>query len=235
MMSSWCQYEALKYVSFPNQVLAKASKTIPVMIMGKIISKTKYEFYEYLTAVLLSIGMIFFMIDTGSELAKSTATTFSGIILLGAYIVFDSFTSNWQGSLYKTYEMKPIQMMCFVNLFSCILTAVSLLQQNSFFVCIRFMVKFPNFILDAILLSVCSALGQLFIFNTISTYGPLVFVIISTIRQGFSILLSCLIYNHQLNALGIIGVIIVFFSILLRIYCSYRIKSIKKHQNNVVP
>ncbi|GFW68802.1 adenosine 3'-phospho 5'-phosphosulfate transporter 1 [Trichonephila clavipes] len=34
IMSSWLQYEALKYVSFPTQVLAKASKIIPVMIMG---------------------------------------------------------------------------------------------------------------------------------------------------------------------------------------------------------
>jgi adenosine 3'-phospho 5'-phosphosulfate transporter B2 len=39
IMSSWCQYEALKFVSFPMQVLAKASKVIPVMIMGRIVRK----------------------------------------------------------------------------------------------------------------------------------------------------------------------------------------------------
>jgi hypothetical protein len=31
MLSSWCQYEALKYVSFPTQMLAKAFKILPVM------------------------------------------------------------------------------------------------------------------------------------------------------------------------------------------------------------
>ena len=31
MLSSWCQYEALKYVSFPTQMLAKAFKLVPVM------------------------------------------------------------------------------------------------------------------------------------------------------------------------------------------------------------
>lgn len=70
IMSSWCQYEALKYVSFPHQVLAKAAKTIPVMIMGKIVSRTKYEYYEYVTAVILSIGMLFFMLDTGNDRAS---------------------------------------------------------------------------------------------------------------------------------------------------------------------
>lgn len=234
IMSSWCQYEALKYVSFPHQVLAKASKTIPIMIMGKIISKTKYEYYEYVTAVILSIGMLFFMIDTGNDRANSTVTTFSGIILLFSYIIFDSFTANWQGSLFKKYEMKPLQMMCFVNLFSCIFTAVSLLQQGGFLVCIKFMIKYPSFILDIVLLSFCSAGGQLFIFNTVSAFGPLVFVIISTIRQAFSVLLSCLVYHHQVNALGIFGVILVFLSVLLRVYCGYRIKSLKQlHQSSV--
>ena len=48
IMSAWFQYEALKFVNFPTQVLAKSCKIIPVMIMGKIISRNKYEFYEYL-------------------------------------------------------------------------------------------------------------------------------------------------------------------------------------------
>ncbi|CAG0880609.1 unnamed protein product [Cyprideis torosa] len=47
VMSSWCQYEALKYVSFPTQVLSKATKIIPVMLMGKIVSKKSYPTYEY--------------------------------------------------------------------------------------------------------------------------------------------------------------------------------------------
>lgn len=235
IMSSWCQYEALKYVSFPHQVLAKASKTIPVMIMGKFMSKTKYEYYEYVTAVILSLGMLLFMIDTGNDRSNSTVTTFAGVILLCSYILFDSFTANWQGSLFKKYEMKPIQMMCFVNFFSSIFTAVSLLQQGGFMNSLSFMIKFPSFTLDIVILSLCSTCGQLFIYNTVSTFGPLVFVIISTIRQGFSVLLSCIIYHHYVSLFGAIGLILVFLSIFLRIYCSYRVKSQKQlHQSTSI-
>ena len=39
ILSSWCQYEALKFISFPTQTLAKASKIIPVMIMTWIVSR----------------------------------------------------------------------------------------------------------------------------------------------------------------------------------------------------
>lgn len=34
------------------------------MIMGKIISRTTYEYYEYVTAILISIGMTLFMLDS---------------------------------------------------------------------------------------------------------------------------------------------------------------------------
>ncbi|XP_063921155.1 adenosine 3'-phospho 5'-phosphosulfate transporter 1 [Zophobas morio] len=232
IMSSWCQYEALKYVSFPHQVLAKAAKTIPVMIMGKVILKVKYEYYEYVTSVILSIGMLIFMLNAGNDRAHSSVTTFSGAILLVLYITCDSFTSNWQGTLFKTYNVSPIQMMCFVNFFSCIFTSVSLLQQEAFLDSLDFMFKYPQFILDCFLLSVCSAVGQLFIFSTISKFGPLVFAIITTIRQGLSILLSCIIYNHHLNVIGIFGIALVFVSVLLRIYCGQRLKKVQK--SNVI-
>lgn len=37
MLSSWCQYEALRYVSFPATTLFKAFKLAPVMAMGKML------------------------------------------------------------------------------------------------------------------------------------------------------------------------------------------------------
>ena len=43
------------------QVLAKASKIIPVMLMGKVVSRKTYEFYEYIVAVLISLGMVAFL------------------------------------------------------------------------------------------------------------------------------------------------------------------------------
>lgn len=222
IMSSWCQYEALKYVSFPHQVLAKAAKTIPVMLMGKIVSRTQYKYYEYITSITLSIGMLMFMVDVGNDKAKTSVTTISGALLLFSYIIFDSFTSNWQSSLFKTYSISPIQMMCFVNFFSFILTGTSLIQQSSFYVSLNFLLQYPSFSVDCILLSLCSALGQLFIFSTISEFGPLVFVIISTIRQCLSVLLSCILYNHEVHALGMFGLSFVFWSVFLRIYCSYK-------------
>lgn len=35
--------------------------------MGKIISHTTYEYYEYVTAILISIGMTLFMLDSSDH------------------------------------------------------------------------------------------------------------------------------------------------------------------------
>jgi hypothetical protein len=58
------------------QVLAKASKIIPVMIMGKIISRKKYEYYEYVTAAFISVGMTFFMLGRADDHKGNTIICF---------------------------------------------------------------------------------------------------------------------------------------------------------------
>ncbi|XP_007537445.1 adenosine 3'-phospho 5'-phosphosulfate transporter 1 isoform X1 [Erinaceus europaeus] len=223
VLSSWCQYEALKFVSFPTQVLAKASKVIPVMMMGKLVSRRSYEHWEYLTAALISIGVSMFLLSSGPEPRNSPATTLSGLILLAGYIIFDSFTSNWQDALFA-YKMSPVQMMFGVNFFSCLFTVGSLLEQGALLEGTRFMGRHSEFAAHAFLLSVCSAGGQLFIFYTIGQFGAAVFTIIMTLRQALAILLSCLIYGHAITVVGGLGVAVVFAALLLRVYARGRLK-----------
>ncbi|KAM4528759.1 adenosine 3'-phospho 5'-phosphosulfate transporter 1 [Fundulus diaphanus] len=224
IMSSWCQYEALKFISFPTQVLAKASKVIPVMLMGKMVSRKSYEYWEYFTAVLISVGVSMFLLSSSTSKHPSTVTTFSGVVILVGYIVFDSFTSNWQDNLFK-YKMSSVQMMFGVNLFSCLFTVGSLLEQGAFFESLSFMARHSEFAFHAVLLSVCSACGQLFIFYTINQFGAAVFTIIMTLRQAFAILLSCFLYGHSVTVVGGFGIAVVFLALFLRVYARSRMKS----------
>ncbi|KAK2190658.1 hypothetical protein NP493_72g04056 [Ridgeia piscesae] len=226
IMSSWCQYEALKFVSFPTQVLAKASKIIPVMLMGKVMSKKTYQWYEYITAVMISIGVCMFVLTSRDSVKDhGTITTLSGVVLLVLYLAFDAFTSNWQGELFTKYKMSSIQMMVGVNLFSVLFTGLSLIEQGGFFESVAFMGRQSKFIFDVVLLSICSATGQLFIFYTISQFGAVVFTIIMTTRQALAILLSCIVFLHPVTAVGILGVLVVFMAVFVRVYCNYRIKA----------
>ena len=220
ILSSWFQYEALKFVSFPTQVLTKASKVIPVMLMGKLVSKRTYQYYEYLTAVMISLGLSIFLLTGSGEQREhaDTVTTFSGVLLLVGYLAFDSFTSNWQGALFSQYKMSSFQMMAGVNMFSVVFTGLTLMEQGGFIEAMGFTMRHSTFSFHVLVLSMCSAMGQLFIFYTIQTFGPVVFTIIMTIRQGLAILLSCIIYHHPVTGGGMFGLVVVFAAMFMRVY-----------------
>jgi adenosine 3'-phospho 5'-phosphosulfate transporter B2 len=48
VVATFCQYEALKHVSFPLQTLGKCAKMIPVMVWGTIIMRKRYSKFDKL-------------------------------------------------------------------------------------------------------------------------------------------------------------------------------------------
>lgn len=238
ILSSWCQYEALKYVSFPVQVLSKGFKMVPTMLMNRILMGKNSRNEEWLFALSISFGMTIFLFNEQREskhhpesLEYSNVSLFSGLLILILYLTFDSFTSNWQQSLFdKHRSLTSIHMMAAVNLYSILFTLTSLIQQSDFIPAINVLFANPILLRDCIILSICSAIGQLFIFHTISTFGAIVFSLIMTLRQAFAILLSCIIYSHHISLFGIIGISIIFASLFAKSYLKFIEKSNKTKQ-----
>lgn len=224
IMSSWCQYEALKYVSFPTQVICKASKTLAVILMGKVVSRKKFPLYEYVCAGLIFVGVSVFLLWNPQETEKNYTkeTTFSGILILMGYIVFDSFTSNWQGELYSTYKMSSYQCMLGTNIFSSLFTGTSLLLEGVLFSNLFICLQHVGLAWDVMSMSIFSMTGQFFIFYCIENFGPVVFTIIMACRQVLSIIVSCLMFGHPLSAQSFVGAVIVFIALFLRIYAKQR-------------
>lgn len=48
--------------------------------------------------------------------------------------------------------------------------------------------------------------------------------------QGLAILLSCLIYHHEITVIGVFGILLVFGSVFLRIYCNNRLRAIRRRR-----
>ncbi|CAD5224891.1 unnamed protein product [Bursaphelenchus okinawaensis] len=227
-LSSWCQYEALKYVSFPVQTVCKASKVIPTMVMGRILRGEKYSLFDYSMAALLAGGAGIFLLSTIDYSVESEDSVYivgavSGAILMVGYLAFDSFTLNWQKKLFDTRpKVSPHQMMLGVNGFSALLCLVSLLEQGSLFSSTKFVLQHANIASDIFLLSLSGACGQLCIYVTIQKFGPVVFAVIMTVRQILSIVLSTLYFSHSMNIISVLGLAMAFGSILTNIYIRYQ-------------
>ena len=59
VIATTCQYEALKYVSFPVQTLGKCAKIDSGHDLGGFISNKRYGLYDYLIATGVMVGCIF--------------------------------------------------------------------------------------------------------------------------------------------------------------------------------
>lgn len=219
MLSSWCQYEALKYVSFPMAMLAKSLKMVPIMLMGKFMNNTSYDAYEYVCAATVGFGLYLFLdstehIDLRENVfgyPENVTGAMCGVVLLFLFLFFDSFTGQWQSRMFQLNKsMSPLQMMLIMNAFSATFSFITLVHQEELFKSLAFVYDHPTMLLHLLVFILASTIGQLFIFYTVKSFGAVVFAIIMSLRILFSTLLSCVVYSHPIHELGLLGIFIVF-------------------------
>ena len=79
------------------------------------------------------------------------------------------------------------------------------------------MVTHPAMHIHLVVFSLCSTVGQLFIFKTIKAFGPVVFAICMNTRILHLYCLSAVVYSHDISITGFMGLVIVFGAIAYRI------------------
>ncbi|KAL1544185.1 UDP-galactose/UDP-glucose transporter 5B [Salvia divinorum] len=222
ILTTTCQYEALKYVSFPVQTLAKCAKMIPVMIWGTAIMQKKYTGKDYLFAILVTIGCSIFILFPAagdiSPYSRGRESTVWGVSLMLGYLGCDGFTSTFQDKLFKGYDMDIHNQIFYTTLCSCMISFTGLILQGNLFLAIDFVSRHNDCFIDIIILSTVATISQFFISYTIRSFGALTFATIMTTRQLVSILLSCVWFAHPLTAEQLIGAVIVFGSIYSKSY-----------------
>ncbi|KAI9196633.1 hypothetical protein LWI28_025597 [Acer negundo] len=217
ILTTTCQYEALKYVSFPVQTLAKCAKMIPVMIWGTFIMQKVYKGSDYMVSFLVTLGCsVFILFPAGEDISpysRGRENTVWGVSLMVGYLGFDGFTSTFQDKLFKGYDMVIHNQIFYTALSSCILSLTGLILQGHLLPAIDFVYRHNDCLIDVALLSTVATTSQFFISYTIRTFGALTFATIMTTRQLASIMLSCVWFSHPLSWEQWIGAVIVFASL----------------------
>lgn len=213
VVATTCQYEALKYVSFPVQTLGKCAKMMPVMIWGIIILRKKYGIKDFGIAVAITAGCTIFLL-TGSVHSKVSKSNWDasmyGLMLMLGYLGFDGFTSTFQDKLFKGYQMTTYNQILYTTLCSSILSAFGLFSSGQLPHALEFINVHPDALWSIVSLSAAATIGALFISYTIKTFGALIFATIMTTRQFLSILLSCVLFAHPLSGGQWLGSLVVF-------------------------
>lgn len=218
--ASTCQYEALRYVSFPVQMLGKSFKMMPVMVWGLLISQKKYTCFDWLVALAVTGGVTEFLMTGSIEAKHSAGTSTYGLFLLVCFLLFDGFTSTFQEKLFKEYKTSKYNQMLYVNIGSAMVSVGSLVASGMLQTAVGFCFAHPSFVMDASLLSASAVTGQWFILSQVKEFGALVFAATMNVRQVVSILVSYATYGHSITVAQIFGLAMVFGALFYKSFVS---------------
>lgn len=229
-----CGIHALKYISYPAQVLVKSSKMIPVMFMGTIVYGVRYTLPEYFCTFLVAGGVSTFALfkssaKTMSRLASPNAPLGYGLCFLN--LAMDGFTNATQDSIAAQYpKTNAWHIMLGMNLWGSIYSMIYMFSWSGGggLEAINFCQEHPEAAWDIAIFCLCGAIGQNFIFLTISKFGSLTTTTITTTRKFMSILVSSLWSGSPLTSHQWTAVMMVFGGLSYQIYLKWQRRSLKR-------
>jgi len=216
--SSYCQYEALKWVTFPVQMLGKSFKMMPVMCWGMVIAKKQYTWKDWALAAIITWGVLQFLLFGSIEVANRQTRTpcFWGLVLLLIFLACDSFTCTMQEKLFKDHPVTKYNQMLYINIFSAGITFIVMLIMHNFHTATSFCQAHPAVVVDVIELCLASIAGQWFIYSLVKEFGALILATTLAVRQVVSTLISYVYYHHVITPLQAFALVLVFGALLAR-------------------
>ncbi|CAB9523279.1 35 member B1 [Seminavis robusta] len=241
-----CSNESLHYVSYPTAVLAKSCKLIPTMAMGVLVEHKIYERMEWMAACCITMGIVLFNYSRmqGKNNDINEDSSWSGLALLSLSLLADGFLGSFQGLLKQkgylempaTGKKVPVraptatETMLFVNLYA-IFFLIPLTMFNGQMEDGLAMLQgtlssshdpdevgaHKTLLTGLVVLNLTVAVGQIFIFLTITWYSSLVCTTITTTRKFFTILLSVMYFGHHFTMLQWVSTGLVFCGLYLGI------------------
>lgn len=205
---------ALRYVAYPTQVVGKAAKPIPVMLLGVLLGRKSYSLQKYLFVILIVIGVALFMYKE-SKVNPNSENAGLGEVLLFMSLSMDGLTGAIQERMRAATKPSAQHMMLNMNFWSSIMLGFALLVTGEGKDFVDFALKHPVLLRDLASLSVAGALGQLFIFIMVSHFGPLPCSIVTTTRKFFSVLFSVMYFGNPLSNRQWFGTIFVFMGLFM--------------------
>jgi len=200
MLAMAASNEALRYVSFPTQVLGKSCKMVPVMAGGILLGGKSYDLVKYLQVALITLGVTVF--NFGGKKKGGGEDSAYGLWLIAASLVMDAVTGGLQDKVKASTKAlnpsdpkaKPTmhESMFWTNASGCLVAAALGLATGHLTEGFAFCSRHPEVLQAVLIYSLASAVGQNFIYYTITQFGPLLLSTVTTTRKIFSTVYSVL-------------------------------------------
>jgi len=208
---------SLAFLNYPAQIMFKSTKVLPVMVMGAFIPglRRKYAFQEYVSAVMLVVGLILF---TLADAQTSPNFSMAGVAMVSGALVMDAFLGNLQEAIFKmnpdTTQMEMLFCSTVVGLpflaVPMVLTGELVTAWTS---CSQHLYVYAVLVLEAM----ATFVGQVSVLSLIALFGAATTAMVTTARKAVTLLLSYLIFTKPLTEQHATGLLLITMGIVIKL------------------
>ncbi|CAN1243673.1 UDP-galactose/UDP-glucose transporter 4 [Linum perenne] len=225
---------SLAFLNYPAQIMFKSTKVLPVMVMGAFIPglRRKYPLHEYVSALLLVVGLILF---TLADAQTSPNFSVIGVVMICGALVLDSLMGNLQEAI---FTMNPDTTQVLDIIFTLLRNFTILYWQIEVLFCstvVGLPFLLPPMILTGELFTAWNScaqhpyvygvlvfealatfIGQVSVLSLVAIFGAASTAMITTARKAVTLLLSYMIFTKPLTDQHGSGLLLIAMGIVLK-------------------
>lgn len=139
---------------------------------------------------------------------------YTGIALLVLSLSMDGVLGAVQDRIKANSSPTFRQMMLSFSGWCCIITALIILVTGEVIDVFHFVHRHPKVLLHLLSLGCAAAVGQIFIFTMVSSFGSLACSVTTTVRKFFSVVFSIIFFQNPSTVVQWTGAVLVFTGLL---------------------
>ncbi|PSS11730.1 UDP-galactose/UDP-glucose transporter like [Actinidia chinensis var. chinensis] len=208
---------SLAFLNYPAQLMFKSTKVLPVMIMGAFIPglRRKYPPHEYVSAVLLVVGLILF---TLADAHTSPNFSLIGVLMVSGALVMDAFLGNLQEAIFTMNpETTQMEMLFCSTVVGMPFLIPPMLLTGELFKAWNSCSQHPYVYGVLVFEAMATFVGQVSVLSLIAIFGAATTAMVTTARKAVTLLLSYLIFTKPLTEQHGTGLLLISMGIVLKL------------------
>lgn len=208
VMSQALSLYGFSRVSFFIGNMIKSSKTLATLVYRLVTLDFAYiqqlKMTTKISVVLITIGIIAFNLAKPSK--KDKETDVLGFACLFVALFIDAFYTNKQTDVIKNFKPTIMDLQISLSAGSVLGSCIGLLGKSEFKEATAYFMSNPEAFQLFLTTCITVTVGQFFIYACIHEYGGLRLTMITGSRKILTVVLSMIIFNHEMNNIQLTSV-----------------------------
>jgi len=224
LSSSALSNMALDYINFPTKVVFRSCKLIPTMMVASILNKKKFTSSQYLCAVAVCAGLVFF---AAADFRLTPSFEPLGIILVTLSVCADAFLPNAQERLFNLGSSR-LEVTFYTNIFTLIAMTCTTYLSGDLVGIIRHAMRDRQLALYMLVYTSVAYIAISCHMNVVKRFGGVVAVCVATARKGMTLVLSFVLFPKAFSWYYVWGGLLVLGGLMIS-----SLMKIREKQNQI--